>query len=219
MKKSGMRQLIWGCVWLAAFAVWTLLTKFADVQAVGVKGTNVGLAGMNVWFHKLTGVHMGLYTVTDWLGLVPVAVCMGFGAMGLVQLIARRSLARVDCDLLALGLYYGVVIGCYLLFEEVAMHYRPVLIEGRMEASYPSSTTLLTLCVMPTFVQQVRARCAKNAWTRAVCAVATAFSALMVLGRLVSGVHWAADIIGGALLSAGLYALYSAAVRYVARKS
>jgi len=213
MEKSAKRELLRGCVWLAAFAVWTLAVKFADVQPVGVNGTSVGLAGMNVWFHALTGVHMGLYTLTDWLGLVPVAVCLGFGVTGAWQLIVRRSLWRVDRDLLVLGVYYVAVIACYLLFEEAAMHYRPVLIDGRMEASYPSSTTLLTLCVMPTLVQQVRMRCANNAWTKAVCAAATVFAALMVAGRLVSGVHWLADIVGGALLSAGLYALYCAAVK------
>ena len=54
----------------------------------------VGFAKFNTWFHQITGVHMPLYTVTDWLGLVPIAVCMGFGVLGLVQLIRRRSLFR-----------------------------------------------------------------------------------------------------------------------------
>ena len=40
------------------------------------------------------------------------------------------------------------------------------------------------------------------------------FSAFMVIGRLVSGVHWATDIIASVLLSAGLFMLYQSAVLY-----
>lgn len=80
--------------------------QLVDVQPVGQNGTCVGLAAFNVWFHGLTGVHMVLYAITDWLGLVPVAVCLGFGAMGATQLVRRRSLFAVDPDLLLLGVYY-----------------------------------------------------------------------------------------------------------------
>ena len=41
-----------------------------------------------------------------------------------------------------------------------------------------------------------------------------AFSTLMVIGRLISGVHWVTDIIGSVLLSTGLYMLYWSAVLY-----
>lgn len=212
MKRNEKKMLLCGGAWLAAFVLWTLLVRFVDVQPVGVNGTNVGLASLNVWVHGLTGVHWALYTVTDWLGLVPIGVCAGFGLLGLGQLISRRSLRKVDRDLVVLGAYYVVVMACYLLFEELPMHYRPVLVQGRMEVSYPSSTTLLVLCVMPTLAEQLRRRGRNEKGVRAVCAAVTAFATFMVLGRLLSGVHWVADIVGGALLSAGLYGLYKAAV-------
>ena len=122
---------------IGAFALWTVLIQWVDVQAVGQNGTRIGFADYNVLFHKLTGVHMTLYTITDWLGLVPVFICLCFGVMGLVQLIKRRSLLRVDSDILLLGIYYVMVIACYLIFEMIPINYRPVLIEGRLEASYP----------------------------------------------------------------------------------
>lgn len=100
------RDLATGTALLAAFVLWTALVQLVDVQPVGQNGTCVGLAAFNVWFHGLTGVHMVLYAITDWLGLVPVAVCLGFGAMGATQLVRRRSLFAVDSDLLLLGVYY-----------------------------------------------------------------------------------------------------------------
>ena len=216
--RSPRRGLRTGLALLAAFALWTLLIQSVDVQPVGQNGTNVGFATFNGWFHKITGVHMAIYTVTDWLGLVPIAVCLCFGALGAVQLVRRRSLLRVDADLLLLGAYYLVVILCYLLFEMVPINYRPIPIDGIMEASYPSSTTLLVLSVMPTLKFQVDRRVKSPAVRAAATAFVVAFSALMVLGRLVAGVHWATDIVGSVLLAAGLFVVYTSAVALTDRR-
>ena len=208
------RNLLTGVGMIGVFALWTILIQCVDVQAVGQNGSRIGFADFNVWFHQLTGVHMTIYTITDWLGLVPIFICLCFGVMGLVQLIKRRSLLRVDSDILLLGVYYVMVIVCYLIFEMIPINYRPVLIEGRLEASYPSSTTLLVLSVIPTLMFRVNRR-VSNTMIRKVAAVfVIAFSVFMVIGRLVSGVHWATDIIGSVLLSAGLYMLYRSAVLY-----
>ena len=208
------RNLLTGVGLIGAFALWTVLIRRVDVQAVGQNGTKVGFADFNVWFHQLTGVNMTLYTITDWLGLVPIFICLSFGGLGLVQLIKRRSLLRVDSDILLLGVYYVLVIVCYLIFEMIPINYRPVLIEGRLEASYPSSTTLLVLSVMPTLMFQIYRRVENSLIRKAVATFVIAFSLFMVIGRLISGVHWATDIIGSILLSAGLYMLYWSVVMY-----
>ena len=208
------RNLLTGVGLIGAFALWTVLIRRVDVQAVGQNGTKVGFADFNVWFHQLTGVNMTLYTITDWLGLVPIFICLSFGGLGLVQLIKRRSLLRVDSDILLLGVYYVLVIVCYLIFEMIPINYRPVLIEGRLEASYPSSTTLLVLSVMPTLMIQTYRRVENSLIRKAVATFVIAFSLFMVIGRLISGVHWATDIIGSILLSAGLYMLYRSVVMY-----
>lgn len=219
MKEQGKRNLAAGAALILAFALWTALILTVDVRPVGQNGTNVGCAAVNVWFHRLTGVHMGVYTVTDWLGLVPVAICICFGALGLAQWIRRRSLKKVDADILLLGGYYILVIPGYLIFEMIPINYRPILIEGAMEASYPSSTTLLVLSVMPTLIFQIDRR-SDSAAVRGVTAVLAAlFSAFMVIGRLVAGVHWLTDIVGAVLLSAGLYLLYRASVLLLEEKA
>ena len=212
MNRRERKGFISGTALILAFIVWTVLIQTVDVRPVGVNGTNIGFAAVNTWFHRLTGVHMGLYTVTDWLGLVPIAVCIGFGLLGLVQWVRRRSIAKVDRDILLLGGYYILVILGYLIFEMIPINYRPILINGAMEASYPSSTTLLVLSVMPTLLFQVNRRAKGQTVRRMTAAFVFLFSAFMVIGRLVAGVHWLTDIVGSVLLSAGLYSLYRAAV-------
>ena len=212
MKTDARRDLIGGGTLLAAFALWTALVQAVDVRPVGQAGTDVGFATINTWFFGLTGTNMELYAITDWLGLVPVAVCLGFGAMGATQLVRRRSLFAVDPDLLLLGVYYVLIAAAYLVFEAFPINYRPIPIDGVMETSYPSSTTLLVLGVMPTLAYQIARRSKSIQAKVAVVAFVAAFSALMVAGRLVSGVHWATDIVGSILLAAGLFAMYRYAV-------
>ena len=212
MNRRAQKGFMPGGALLLAFVVWTVLIQTVDVRPVGVNGTNIGFAAVNTWFHRLTGVHMGLYTVTDWLGLVPIAVCIGFGLLGLVQWVRRKRITKVDRDILLLGGYYILVIMGYLIFEMIPINYRPILIDGAMEASYPSSTTLLVLSVMPTLLFQVNRRAKRQTVRRMTAAFGILFSAFMVIGRLVAGVHWLTDIVGSVLLSAGLYSLYRATV-------
>ena len=219
MKKNGINTLITGVLMLILFAVWTVLIQTVDVQAVGQNGTDIGFAGLNVWFHKMTGVHMWVYTVTDWLGLVPIFICIIFGAVGLVQLIKRRSLLKVDKDIILLGIYYILVIFGYLIFEMIPINYRPILIEGRMEASYPSSTTLLVMSVMPTLAFQMQRRVRNTKVRYGLYAFTVLFTAFMVVGRSVAGVHWLTDIAGSVLLSSGLYLIYQGAVQLTDKKN
>ena len=193
---------------LVAFVLWTLAVGLIDVQPIGPGGSSVGFAALNGFVHDLTGVHMPLYTITDWLGLVPVAVGLGFAVLGLVQWIKRKSIRKVDRSILILGGFYVITLAAYLLFESYVVNYRPVLIEGYLEVSYPSSTTLLVLCVMPTAGMQLRQRIRHPVLRRCVSAAITAFTVFMVIGRLASGVHWLTDIIGGILLGAGLVMVY-----------
>ena len=192
----------------AAFTLWTVAIALIDVQAIGPRGSSVGFATLNRFVHNITGTHMTLYVITDWLGLVPVAFGFGFAILGLVQWIRRKSIFKVDGSILILGGFYIVTLAAYLFFESYVVNYRPVLINDYLEASYPSSTTLLVLCVMPTAIMQLRGRIKRPMVRKCVCIAITAFILFMVVGRLVSGVHWITDIVGGILLSAGLVMLY-----------
>ena len=210
MEKKNKKRLVLGASLVVAFVLWTILACFVDVRAIGPEGSSVGFAALNGFVHELTGVNWFLYTVTDWLGLVPIAVALGFAILGLAQLIGRKSLWKVDHSILALGVFYIAVIAAYVFFEIVVINYRPTLIDGYLEVSYPSSTTMLVMCVMPTAAIQLNA-CIKNTVFRWCAVIAiVVFTAFMVIGRLISGVHWITDIIGGTLLSAGLVTVYDA---------
>ena len=212
MKKNLKGLFALGGGLIAAFIVWTLLVSVIDVRAVGPEGSSVGLASFNSAVASAVGVHMALYELTDLLSIIPLGFIAGFGLLGLYQLVRRKSLMKVDCDILVLGVFYVVVLAVFVLFEVVEINYRPVLIEGVLEASYPSSTTMLSVCVLVTAMMQLRVRVGN----RLISAVSVWFTGILavvlVVGRIISGVHWASDIIGGLLFSCGAVVLYYAAV-------
>ena len=206
------RKLITAFSLLLSFALWTLLILTIDVSPVGVNNTDIGFATLNTWFHRLVGIHMSLYMITDWLSLFPLSVCSLFAGIGLGQLIKRKSLKKVDMDIILLGVYYLLVIICFTGFEFIPINYRPILIGGVMEVSYPSSTTLLVLSVMPTLIFQAKRRFTNKTFRNVACKFTYLYASFMVIGRLLSGVHWLTDIVGGILLSAGLLLMYVATV-------
>ena len=217
MEKKNKKRLVSGVTLVVAFVLWTIFVCFVDVRAIGPEGSSVGFAALNGFVHELTGVNWFLYTITDWLGLVPIAVAFGFAILGLVQLIKCKSLWKVDHSILALGGFYIVVMAVYVLFEMVVINYRPTLIDGYLEASYPSSTTMLVMCVMPTAAMQLNARIKNKVFSRCVMVAIAVFIAFMVIGRLVSGVHWITDIIGGALFSTAIVLMYYAICNIVTK--
>lgn len=210
MKKETKKHFYTSALMLSAFTIWTVAVKLIDVKAIGPQESRVGFATINGFIHNLFGVHMSLYTITDWLSLIPIGFVAGFGILGLVQWIKRKKISQVDYEILILGGFYIVIIALYMFFETVVINYRPILINGYQEASYPSSTTMLVLCVMPTAVMQLNNRIYNLKIRKTVDFLIEGFTAFMVIGRLISGVHWFSDIVGGILLSFGLVMMYRA---------
>jgi len=210
VKVKSKRELVIGICLLAAFALWTILVSAADVKSIGPDGSKVGLAALNGYVHEKIGVHLYLYDLTDVMSVIPLAEAACFGLLGLAQWIKRKSLTGVDRRLFLLGAYFAAVFVVFLVFELFPINYRPVLTEGILEASYPSSTTLLVLSVMPVSCVELSSYIKMRALRIAVKVFTTVFCTFMVTARLFSGVHWLTDIIGGIIISASLVMLYVA---------
>lgn len=209
MKQTTKRFLLsFGLI--ALFVIFTITLTFVDVKPIGPNGSSVAYATVNKFVKDLFGVNFTLYNITDWAGIVGGVLPMVFAFLGLIQLIKRKSLFKVDVDIVILGFFYLLTIGVYLLFEFVKINYRPVLIGGYLETSYPSSTTLLILCVVPTTAMQIKSRIKSQKLSLILRIICYVFTLLMVVLRLISGVHWFTDILGGTIISLGLIELYLA---------
>ena len=199
------------------FLIFTVMTVTYDVDAIGPEGSSVGFSKLNAAVRDAVGTNAAAEKISDILGYLAIAVMACFFALGVYRLIKGRSFRVVDREIYAVGGFYAVLLAVYLLFEKLELNYRPVLGEEGLEASYPSSHTVLALCVFLSaglsyglfFGEKNRIAGIAVKAAAAVCAVAT------VVFRFVSGVHWATDIAGGILLSAFLLSVYSPVRSYV----
>lgn len=206
------RRMLGACALLIAFVLLIVLVTCVDVRPIGPQNSTIGLAGINGWFRDLTGENDGAYMISEVLGYMALLTVPGFCLLGVWQLWQRKSFAKVDRDLYALAVFYGIVAVAYVFFEIVVVNYRPVMPEGELEASFPSSHTLLALCTLGAATVQARLRIKDRKLCQVVCAMTVGIAAVVVLTRLFSGVHWLTDILGGLLLGSALVLLYREAV-------
>ena len=192
------------------------LVRLADVAPIGAQGTSIGLSHLNQFVFDLFGVHILWYNITDWLGVAAVLTGFVFAVTGLVQLIKRRSLLKVDREILSIGGLYIVVIGLYLFFENVIINYRPIIMPDNTspEASFPSSHTMLVCVIMGSAAMLINRYIRNKPLNRILRAVCYVIIGVTVVGRLIAGVHWFTDILGGILISVTLLSLYEEVISY-----
>ena len=201
------KNVIYSVILLIVSIVYTLIVKYVDVKEIGPNGSSVGLSWLNGLFHKLIGNNMFIYKISEIFGYLLFILVLIFGCIGLYQLVKRKSLFKVDSEIIKLGCFYVLMLAVYVFFEKVVINYRPVLIDGVLEASYPSSHTILSLCIGLSSII-VGQRYYNKKYIKKINTITLIIVGIVLFGRILSGVHWISDIIGGILISLTLISLF-----------
>ena len=98
MQKKTGNFIVTG-IWVILFILFTVLIQIVDVHTIGPKSSSVGFASINGPIHEFLGVHTLWYSITYWLGFVPLSTAGIFAAVGLKQLIQRKSLLKVESSI------------------------------------------------------------------------------------------------------------------------
>lgn len=219
MKKTKIYSAFSAAAALLFLAV-AVLVKKVNVSAIGPLGSSIGLSSINGKIRDAIGYSESLYAFTELLGYISFAVVGGFAVYGLIQLIKRRSFKKIDRELYLLVGFYAAVLAVYVLFEIIVINERPVLMDGELEASFPSSHTMLAICILSTAAHQLYVRLSSSKAARIVSvALCGALATLSVVCRLLSGVHWFTDIIAGIFVSASLVFAYLAVYERFLKKT
>ena len=212
--KKRSHALAGGLVLLLLFLIFTYAVNTIDVQGIGPGGSLVGLAGINGYARDLIGTSSLCYSVSEWLGYLSLLAAALFCLCGLIQWIGRRSLRKVDRELLWMYLFFVIVVLLYIMFEYLVINYRPVLEDGELAASYPSSHTVLVVSVFGmAIVGRFGSIFGSRGLRTAACWISGVLIVAMIATRLLAGVHWFTDIIGGLLLAFCVVCFYAACIR------
>ena len=199
--------LILSGILLLLSIVYTILVKIVDVANIGPMGSSVGFSTLNKFVHQFIGSNMLWYDITKYLGILAFLFVGIYAFLGVKDFISKKKLANLDKTFYILGLFYIIFVFVYILFEIAIINYRPILIEGELEASYPSSHTLLALCICGSSII-VSKYLIKNQNFRKYLNIASWFLMIsIIVGRIISGVHWASDILGGLIIGSFLLCL------------
>lgn len=183
--------------------LFTILVKVIDVKPIGPNNSKVGFSFINEFFHKSIGVNMVWYKITYILGIIIILIAVSYALIGIIQLLKRKSIKKVDREIILLGIFYIVIAVIYVFFEKFIVNYRPILMEDVLSASYPSSHTMLAICICVSSIM-VNNKIFKNEFTNSFNVILFILLLVVVIGRFISGVHWASDIIGGMIISSSL---------------
>ena len=220
MKNSNKTFWILAAALGALFLLLLVLLFTVDVAPIAPLGEKVGLSTLNQSVKDALGLNWSLYKIAKYTGYLALLLAAGFAVLGLVQLIKRRSLAKVDRELWVLAGLYAAALACYLLFEVFVVNVRPILMpdSSAPEASFPSSHTVLAI----TFFGSAALLCRKYLQKKPlrICAQAALTLLLLVttICRFLSGVHWLTDILGGIFLGASLLSLFAGFVKQAENK-
>ena len=209
-KKQININLLLSIILLGCFVVWTIMLKTVDVQAIGANDTDIGLATLNISFFNAVGVNEIGDKLSDLLFYPIIGSALIFVLIAIIQLIKRKSVFKIDKELICALFGYLTIILFYLVFEIVIINYRPILIEGQIEASYPSSHTMISSFILLTeiYLTLYFLKGKNKILKYSIVALISLILIAVVVLRTISGMHWLSDIIGALFLSTGLYFLY-----------
>lgn len=215
--KYQKRNIIISTILTSLAIIFTILVQIIDVQPVGVNNTKLGFATINKFIFNTIGVNKIWHHITDFLGIIPIIMAIIYALIGIIQLIKRKSIIKIDKEIILLGLFYITVIIIYIFFEKYIINYRPVILDKTPEASYPSSHTLLTICLCGSSVLINNKKYSRKK-TKKINIILLIVLTLTVIGRLLSGVHWFTDIIGGILISSSLLSIFNTLLSLIPSK-
>ena len=198
MKKK--RNIILSVIMTIIAVVYTYLVKTVDVKKIGPNDSMVGFSKLNGWFRDIIGSNMTLYKITEILGYLVILIAVFYAFIGLLQLIKRKNIFKVDREIYILGGFYVMMGIVYVFFEKFIINYRPIIIDGELEASYPSSHTMLAICIGISSLI-VSKKYIPEKYLKITNIVTILLLLGVLLGRVVSGVHWISDILGGIIIS------------------
>lgn len=144
--------------------------------------------------------------ISDVILVTAFAILGALAMLGLIQLISRRSLKKVDHELLMFPIPLAIMAIVYVVFEKfLILNTRP---NGSGEPSFPSTHVMITATIF-FMVAVVLPRYIKS---KVLCAMFDIIMLILLVlvctGRILANMHWPTDVAGGVVFASIFAAIY-----------
>lgn len=203
MKENNKRNKFAAVLITALTVLFTIMVVTFDVQAIGPNGTSVGFASINKVFADLFAYNENFDKISDVIMYFSFLLVLAAVFMGVVELVKRKSLFKVDSEIIVYGVVLVILVILKVAFDKIALNYRPVLVPGEteLEASFPSTHAMISTALFAGFCMVINPYLKDKKIKTTVNALIGILIALEVVCRVIAGVHWLTDIIGGLLFA------------------
>lgn len=210
MKKFFNKNSIIGLSFLGLFLLLIILLQF-DKNIITISGKEVGLSHINDLIDYKSNKKLDI--ISDILLYTSFIVAIAGVVIGLYQLITRKSLFKVDSFIIIFGIFLVAAVILWILFDYVIkINYRPL---NPNEGSFPSTHVLLTVFLTNVGGLMLAKYCKNTTLIIVAYVVSLLFIILVVLFRILSGMHYITDVFGGLFLGFSLSYLFNGIKIYI----
>ena len=149
--------------------------------------------------------------ISDIILITSLVTFAVFAVLGFFQWIKRKSLKKVDKELLWAILPLSLMAATYVIFEKfIILNVRP---NGSGEPSFPSTHTMvaatiffITAIILPKYIKSRAARITLDL-------MMLIFIILVSIGRVLANMHWVSDVCAGLVFAAIFATIYYLIIR------
>ncbi|MBR0431578.1 phosphatase PAP2 family protein [Candidatus Saccharibacteria bacterium] len=218
MEKSYKKYFILAGVFAVISIIFTVLVTLIDVKLVGAGHTAVGFSAINDVIFRWLGTSTFWDKFSDYCLLFSIFIMLCFAAFGLFQWIKRKNLKKVDIDIFLLGGTYMLLFALYFIFDHIVINYRPVLEEGQLINSFPSSHIMCIIGVIATTIFELP-RYIKSKTARVILTILLIiFMGVSAFARVASGMHWFTDVLAAIFFGLTIAFAFMGAQKYLTAK-
>lgn len=192
-------DIIISILWLILL-IFTILVSFVDVKIFNVTNTKIGLYSLNKIFlvNSINSNYINI--ISNGIFLICLLVII---LMLLLITFEYFKTKKINKNNLNFFIHFLIMVLIWIIFDKILIiNYRPILINGNIEGSYPSTHVMVSTFVLLFLSDQLK-KIFKN--DKIFYIISIGLIIIQSISRILLTMHWFTDIIGGLLIGCLLF--------------
>ncbi len=144
---------------------------------------------------------------SDVILYISILFILGLIIYGIYQLYKRKSLFKVDKDIILTGFGFVFIIIIWFIFDKfIDINYRPIAVNGSAQTSFPSTHVMLACFSLLATTRIILKRNTNELKYNIITYGGVSILVILCsLGRILSKMHWTTDVLGAIFISLAIF--------------